>query len=204
MPISFLKSSCCNRPSILDFGLSTQVTNPQTQGRQQPADAHPEVQKSQPQIQNHGSSIESPESVIEDGSQPANPGPVIQNPKSKMVYVLTPRRRAATLASLEKARAAPKDRVYRSTKKRRAANPGQSAEGQRRPPEHSGLHPEGVRNKTGISFRIRVIELAAARSVKDWGAGTRSSGSGGVAQSPNAHPAGEQFAVHHSPFTIHN
>jgi hypothetical protein len=42
--------------------------------------------------------------------------------KMQNSFVLTPRRRTAMLANLEKARTAPNDRVYQSTKKRRDAN----------------------------------------------------------------------------------
>ncbi|MGO9274945.1 MAG: hypothetical protein ACLQOO_32735 [Terriglobia bacterium] len=45
-------------------------------------------------------------------------------PKTKRKYVMTPERRAKLLANLEKARLAPKEKVYRKTPKRYAANVG--------------------------------------------------------------------------------
>src|SRR5208282_1982111 len=45
-------------------------------------------------------------------------------PKPKRKYVMTPERRAKLLANLEKARLAPKEKVYRKTPKRYAANVG--------------------------------------------------------------------------------
>jgi hypothetical protein len=52
-------------------------------------------------------------------------------------YVLTPRSRAAMLADPEKARVAPRDRVYRSTKRCRAANLAEKANAVRRSPADS-------------------------------------------------------------------
>jgi len=100
-------------------------------------------------------------------------------------FVLTARPGAAMLANLEKARAAPKDRVYRHQEALRR-QPIQSAEGLRRLAEHSG---QDLPIKAGMSFRFRLIGLATTRSVKGWDGGATSSGSGGgegVAQSLGA------------------
>jgi hypothetical protein len=65
---------------------------------------------------------------IPEGAKPTEAsGETIPNPPSKIQsgkrpYVKTPARLAAMLANLEKARAAPKEKVYRPSEKRRAAN----------------------------------------------------------------------------------
>ena len=69
--------------------------------------------------------FEDQESALE-GSPNFNSG-IIQDPKSKIQkgrgpFVVTPRRRAAMLANLDKARAAPKEKVYGPSEKRRTAN----------------------------------------------------------------------------------
>jgi hypothetical protein len=95
--------------SILDFGLRHRVAGPQSEAvGQHSARA--------------GSGAEN--SGAEETSHVHQAGEPIQNPKSKIQngYVLTPRRRAAMLANPEKARVAPRDRVYRTTKRCRAAN----------------------------------------------------------------------------------
>ncbi len=58
---------------------------------------------------------------------PPSAGPRNQNPKSKIPngkrpYVQTPAQRAASLANLDKARAAPKEKIYWPSEKRKAAN----------------------------------------------------------------------------------
>ena len=70
---------------------------------------------------NRSGRIENHQSKIENSREP------IQNRKSKIQkekrpFVVTPRRRAAMLANLDKARAAPKDKIYGPSEKRSAAN----------------------------------------------------------------------------------
>ncbi|HMD96538.1 MAG TPA: hypothetical protein VKM93_04290, partial [Terriglobia bacterium] len=52
---------------------------------------------------------------------------VPNEPKPKRKFVMTPERKAKLLANLEKARLAPKEKVYRKTPKRYAANLGNLA-----------------------------------------------------------------------------
>ena len=72
--------------------------------------------------------IRNPLSAIPEGAKPSEVSdePIPNGPSKtknrKRPYVVTPRRRAAMLANLGKARATPKEKVYRPSEKHRAAN----------------------------------------------------------------------------------
>jgi hypothetical protein len=71
-------------------------------------------------------------------------------PKPKRKFVMTPERRAKLMANLEKARLAPKEKVYRKTPKRYAANIGnlEKANAKRRQDQESeGQQQENLRAK---------------------------------------------------------
>src|SRR5271165_6709529 len=69
-------------------------------------------------------------------------------PKPKRKYVMTPERKAKLMANLEKARLAPKEKVYRQTPQRYAANIGnfEKAKAKRRQ-ESEGQQRENLRAK---------------------------------------------------------
>jgi len=69
-------------------------------------------------------------------------------PKPKRKFVITPERQAKLLANLEKARLAPKEKVYRKTPKRYAANVGNLAKANAKRREQSqGQQAENLRGK---------------------------------------------------------
>src|SRR5271166_2034754 len=73
---------------------------------------------------------------------------VPNQPKPKRKFVMTPERRAKLLANLEKARLAPKEKVYRKTPKRYAANVGNLAKANAKRREQSqGQQAENLRGK---------------------------------------------------------
>ena len=78
-------------------------------------DFQSDVQDSQSRIQVSGEPIQNPKSKVQNGNRP---------------YVKTPARLAAARANLEKARSAPKEKVYRRTDKRLAANRANLAKAQ--------------------------------------------------------------------------
>src|SRR6516164_2425268 len=70
---------------------------------------------------NRSGRSENHQSKIENSPEP-NQNPRSQMQNGKRPFVVTPRRRAAMLANLEKARAAPKEKIYAPSEKRDAAN----------------------------------------------------------------------------------
>jgi hypothetical protein len=93
------------------------MRNPEFEGHNGPSGDDPSgpIENPRSQIENRTESIENRESKIGDGKRP---------------YAKTPARLAAARANLEKARAAPKEKVYRRTDKRLAANRANLAKAQ--------------------------------------------------------------------------
>src|SRR5271167_1441761 len=117
-----------NRHSILDFGLKTPRANPPTEASQQPGDTKSAefgvgapAANAQPDLDPQ-SGIQNLKSNADYSKKRSKRRSASKIQNGKRPYVKTPARVAAARANLEKARAAPKEKVYRRTEKRLAAN----------------------------------------------------------------------------------